>query len=163
MKIKRCTTTMSEDTTMCGIFAAMTRDGLSSDRCDAALKLMDARESFEAVSLRSVTRAAGVVPGAFYRHFSSMDELGLALVDESFRALMTTLWAEDKLKLEPIPPDDELFGKELNGEAIERVRRRVPAGKGVSKEYRSMPPALEGVKYKGRWGVIYSRTDIGCA
>jgi AcrR family transcriptional regulator len=58
---------------------------------DAALKLMDARESFEAVSLRSVTRAAGVVPGAFYRHFSSMDELGLALVDESFRALRALL------------------------------------------------------------------------
>ena len=58
---------------------------------DAALKLMDRRESFEAVSLRSVTRAAGVVPGAFYRHFSSMDELGLALVDESFRTLRALL------------------------------------------------------------------------
>lgn len=58
---------------------------------DAALKLMDAGESFEAVSLRSVARAAGVVPGAFYRHFSSMDELGLALVDESFRTLRALL------------------------------------------------------------------------
>ena len=58
---------------------------------DAALKLMDRRESFEAVSLRSVTRAAGVVPGAFYRHFSSMDELGLALVDESVRTLRALL------------------------------------------------------------------------
>lgn len=58
---------------------------------DAALKLMDAGESFEAVSLRSVTRAAGVVPGAFYRHFSSMDELALALVDESFRTLRALL------------------------------------------------------------------------
>jgi AcrR family transcriptional regulator len=52
---------------------------------------MDAGESFEAVSLRSVARAAGVVPGAFYRHFSSMDELGLALVDESFRTLRAML------------------------------------------------------------------------
>jgi AcrR family transcriptional regulator len=58
---------------------------------DAALKLMDAGESFEAVSLRSVARVAGVVPGAFYRHFSSMDELGLALVDESFRTLRALL------------------------------------------------------------------------
>jgi AcrR family transcriptional regulator len=58
---------------------------------DAALKLMDRGESFEAVSLRSVARAAGVVPGAFYRHFSSMDELGLALVDESFRTLRALL------------------------------------------------------------------------
>jgi AcrR family transcriptional regulator len=58
---------------------------------DAALKLMDRGESFEAVSLRSVARAAGVVPGAFYRHFASMDELGLALVDESFRTLRALL------------------------------------------------------------------------
>ena len=28
---------------MCGIFAAMTRHGLSSDRCDAALKLWEHR------------------------------------------------------------------------------------------------------------------------
>ena len=28
---------------MCGIFAAMTRDGLASDRCDAALKLLEHR------------------------------------------------------------------------------------------------------------------------
>jgi AcrR family transcriptional regulator len=58
---------------------------------DAALKLMDAGESFEGLSLRSVTRTAGVVPGAFYRYFASMDELGLALVDESFRTLRALL------------------------------------------------------------------------
>jgi AcrR family transcriptional regulator len=32
-----------------------------------------------------------VVPTAFYRHFESMDELGLALVEESFRTLRTML------------------------------------------------------------------------
>jgi len=31
------------------------------------------------------------VPGAFYRHFASMDELGLALIDESSRALREML------------------------------------------------------------------------
>jgi asparagine synthase (glutamine-hydrolysing) len=34
---------MSEDTTMCGIFAAMTRHGLDSDRTNAALKLLEHR------------------------------------------------------------------------------------------------------------------------
>jgi AcrR family transcriptional regulator len=58
---------------------------------DAALLEMEAGESFDSISLRSVARAAGVVPGAFYRHFSSMDELGLALVDESFRTLRAML------------------------------------------------------------------------
>ena len=44
-------------------------------------------ESFSALSLREVARGAGVVPTAFYRHFENMEELGLALIDESFRTL----------------------------------------------------------------------------
>ena len=58
---------------------------------DAALLQIEAGESFDALSLRSVAKTAGVVPTAFYRHFSSMDELGLALVEESFQALRTML------------------------------------------------------------------------
>lgn len=56
----------------------------------AALTLLDER-SFSALSLREVTRAASIVPAAFYRHFESMDALGLVLIDESFRALRDTL------------------------------------------------------------------------
>src|ERR1700759_3711187 len=46
---------------------------------DAALEQMDGGYGFDSLSLRRVARAAGVVPTAFYRHFDSMDELGLAL------------------------------------------------------------------------------------
>src|SRR5205807_4959348 len=53
---------------------------------DAALALLE-EQSFSSLSLRQVTRAAGVVPTAFYRHFDSMEELGLVLIDESFRTL----------------------------------------------------------------------------
>jgi AcrR family transcriptional regulator len=42
---------------------------------------------FSGVSLRQITRTAGIVPAAFYRHFASMDELGLALVERSFETL----------------------------------------------------------------------------
>lgn len=56
----------------------------------AALKLLEER-SFGALSLREVTRAADIVPAAFYRHFESMDALGLVLIDESFRALREML------------------------------------------------------------------------
>jgi AcrR family transcriptional regulator len=52
----------------------------------AALTLLE-NQSFSSLSLREVTREAGVVPTAFYRHFASMEELGLALVDESFHTL----------------------------------------------------------------------------
>ncbi len=51
---------------------------------DAALRLV-ADQSFDSVSLREVTREVGIVPTAFYRHFDSMDELGLVLVDDTFR------------------------------------------------------------------------------
>src|SRR5947209_18147269 len=61
------------------------------DLLDAALVQIEGGESFDALSLRRVTRAAGVVPAAFYRHFASMDELGLALVEESFRTLRMML------------------------------------------------------------------------
>jgi AcrR family transcriptional regulator len=57
-----------------------------ADLMQAALELLE-QKSFSSLSLREVTREAGVVPTAFYRHFDSMDELGLALVEESFGAL----------------------------------------------------------------------------
>lgn len=56
----------------------------------AALKLLEER-SFSALSLREITREVGIVPAAFYRHFESMEALGLALIDESFRALRALL------------------------------------------------------------------------
>jgi AcrR family transcriptional regulator len=66
----------------------------------AALKLLDER-SFSGLSLREVTREAGIVPAAFYRHFESMDALGLVLIDESFRALRDMLRGARAGKLDP--------------------------------------------------------------
>jgi AcrR family transcriptional regulator len=67
---------------------------------DAALALLENR-SFSALSLREVTREAGIVPAAFYRHFESMDALGLVLIDESFRALRDMLRGARAGKLDP--------------------------------------------------------------
>lgn len=53
---------------------------------DVTLDLVATR-SLASLSLREVARDAGVVPTAFYRHFASMDELGVELVDESMRSL----------------------------------------------------------------------------
>lgn len=47
----------------------------------AAIGLMSEGRGFCSLSLREVTRDAGVVPTAFYRHFRDMDHLGLALVE----------------------------------------------------------------------------------
>lgn len=56
----------------------------------AALEL-SADRGFANVSLREVTKAAGIVPTAFYRHYRDMDELGLSLVDEAVLALRAVL------------------------------------------------------------------------
>jgi hypothetical protein len=82
---------------------------------------------------------------------------------QAFRKFMEVLWAEDKLKLEPILPDDELFSKALNGVEIKQVRCRRWLPDGKASELRNVPPALEGVKFNGRWVVIFSPYDIGCA
>ena len=53
---------------------------------DVTLKLIGDR-SLASISLREVARDAGIVPTAFYRHFDSMDALGVELVDESMGPL----------------------------------------------------------------------------
>lgn len=50
---------------------------------EAALRLMEEGRSFTSLGLREITRAAGVVPTSFYRHFEDMDQLALALVEET--------------------------------------------------------------------------------
>src|SRR5579875_648074 len=53
---------------------------------DVTLKLISSR-SLASISLREVAREAGIVPTAFYRHYDSMDALGVDLVDECMRPL----------------------------------------------------------------------------
>lgn len=77
---------------------AQTRQNLVA----AALKLLEHR-SFDGLSLREVTREAGVVPGAFYRHFRDMEELGLLLVDESMTSLRDMI---RRVRAAPVPTDN---------------------------------------------------------
>ncbi|HEY9353933.1 MAG TPA: TetR family transcriptional regulator [Nocardioides sp.] len=53
---------------------------------DATLELCT-DSSLTALSLRQVAKQVGIVPTAFYRHFDSIESLGLALVEESFDSL----------------------------------------------------------------------------
>jgi AcrR family transcriptional regulator len=54
---------------------------------DAALAHLNEDRGFGSLSLREVAREAGIAPTSFYRHFTDLDELGLALVDEGGVAL----------------------------------------------------------------------------
>lgn len=50
---------------------------------EAAFNQLSAERSFASLSLREVSREAGIAPTSFYRHFRDVDELGLTMVDES--------------------------------------------------------------------------------
>lgn len=54
---------------------------------DAAVLLLE-DQNLSSLSLREVTREAGIVPAGFYRHFRDMDDLGVALVEESLGSLL---------------------------------------------------------------------------
>ncbi|MET9494922.1 TetR family transcriptional regulator [Streptomyces sp. NPDC006552] len=69
---------------------------------DAALELLE-EQSLSSLGLREVTRAVGVTPTAFYRHFESTADLGVALVDEALGSLhavvselLTAVWDSDE-------------------------------------------------------------------
>jgi hypothetical protein len=88
--------------------------------------------------------------------------------DRSFRAAMEQMWGK---KLVPIEeradgkPDP--FFKVAADANIDirnvKCRREKADGSGPEAEMRNYPVALEGIKIAGRWVVIYSKYDIGCA
>ncbi len=77
---------------------------------EAALSLIGQGRSFSSLGLREVTREAGVVPAAFYRHFRDLDELGLALVEMGGVTLRRLL---REARRDGIPPTDMLRGSVL--------------------------------------------------
>ena len=54
---------------------------------DAALSLMHNGAGFSGLSLREVSREAGLVPTGFYRHFPDLDALGLEIALEACQTL----------------------------------------------------------------------------
>ncbi|GAA1266896.1 TetR family transcriptional regulator [Kitasatospora nipponensis] len=53
---------------------------------DAGLRLLE-HQNLSGLGVREVTRAAGMSPAGFYRHFRDLDELGVVLVTESLQSL----------------------------------------------------------------------------
>jgi AcrR family transcriptional regulator len=66
-----------------GMDRAQRKELTRQNLLNAALTLVGQGNSFTALGIREITREAGVVPTAFYRHFRNTDELGLALVESA--------------------------------------------------------------------------------
>jgi hypothetical protein len=88
--------------------------------------------------------------------------------DQSFRDAMEKMWGQ---KLVQIPDSsggkDEQFYKIASDAGLNlktvKCRREKADGSGPEAEMRTYPVFLEGIKVDGRWVVIYSKYDIGCA
>ena len=117
---------------------------------DAALELLE-ETSLVALSLRQVAKEVGVVPTAFYRHFESIDALGLALVDESFAALRDLLRDARDIRT-PVSNDRELF-LAIVDTSIGALLTHVPANgrhfRFIARESKGGPPAVrEAVRHQ---------------
>ena len=103
---------------------------------DAALNLCE-DSSLVALSLRQVAKEVGIVPTAFYRHFASIDELGLALVDESFVSL--------RAMLRDVRRSDPAFEDIIDGSIqilVEHVHRQRPHFLFIARERAAGPPQV---------------------
>ncbi|WP_164414548.1 TetR family transcriptional regulator [Streptomyces salinarius] len=84
---------------------------------DAALGLLE-EQSLSSLGLREVTRAVGVAPTAFYRHFRSTADLGVALVEEALGSLHPMI----RTTMSPAEDDEERIAR-----AVELIAGHVAA------------------------------------
>jgi hypothetical protein len=95
--------------------------------------------------------------------------------DKSFREFVQALFPPAKypkekypdIKLQRIPEKDFLFSDKLNfnkrGEPEALTEKNIVCRTEKGGKAANMKPFLEGVKIDGRWVIIYSKYDIGCA
>lgn len=57
----------------------------------AALRIAGPNRSISALSLREITREAGIAPNSFYRHFRSTEELAISVIDLAGRTLRNVI------------------------------------------------------------------------
>lgn len=103
---------------------------------EAALTLCE-DSSLVALSLRAVAKEVGIVPTAFYRHFDSIEDLGLALVADSFaslRAMLRDVRATDPQLRDIIDQSVSVL--------VEHTRERHAHFEFISRERRAGPPAV---------------------
>ncbi len=61
------------------------------DIMDATLRLVGPHRSISTLSLREITREAGIAPNSFYRHFKSTEELAICIIELAGSTLRTVV------------------------------------------------------------------------
>ena len=90
---------------------------------DRSLELA-ADRTFASLSLREIARAANLVPTALYRHFSSLEQIGLNLVDDGVRALRPMLREARRAEASVDKSMDVLFTHVRENRALFRFLHR---------------------------------------
>ena len=103
---------------------------------DAALSLGE-DTSLAALSLRQVAKEVGIVPTGFYRHFDSIEDLGLALVEEAFASLRAML--RDVRRGDPDVQDIVDSSVRI---LVEHVHRQRAHFSFIARERNAGPPAV---------------------
>jgi Domain of unknown function (DUF4159)/Prenyltransferase and squalene oxidase repeat len=85
--------------------------------------------------------------------------------DKAFRKFAQELFPKEKLVLLSTDPmnRDRLYGEDLNGKDNTLSRSTIKCRTKTSGPMEPMEPHLEGIKLDGRWVVLYSKYDLGCA
>ncbi len=89
--------------------------------------------------------------------------------DRTFREQMEKMWGQKLVTIPPTLPDgkEEPLYKLANEAGLNlrlvKCRREKADGSGPEPEMRPYAAHLEGIKVDGRWVVIYSKYDLGCA
>ncbi|TXR54944.1 TetR family transcriptional regulator [Reinekea thalattae] len=58
---------------------------------NAALRLVGPNRSISSLSLREITREAGIAPNSFYRHFDSTEDLAISIINLAGSTLRTLI------------------------------------------------------------------------
>jgi hypothetical protein len=85
----------------------------------------------------------------------------------AFRREINDLFADQGIKLEPIPATNPMFTTQFGGYDLAQVSRREPQSRAdngpLAAKTRKGEPELEGLKIGDRYAVIFSPYDLSCA
>ena len=74
---------------------------------DAALKLSAEKRSFANIGLRELAREAELNPNTFYRHFESLDDLGICMIEDIGEVLSSALREVRRQKFDPLRVNEQ--------------------------------------------------------
>ena len=90
---------------------------------------------------------------------------GSPAFDKSFRQFAQDLFPKEKLVRVSTDPKnrDPLFSKEMNDHKEPITAENIKCRTTPNDKLEKMEPHLEGIQVDGRWVVLYSKYDLGCA